>query len=97
VTTRYRICVLALLAATRVVLAKTYPASFLLLALNFPHILRLTWLHERGSAVPLAIAAGILFVSMAVHKVDEGYVGVYYRGGALLDVRDRAPRTTVRH
>jgi len=40
-------------------------------------------------ANPAAVAAGIVFgcaflVNFALHKIDEGHVGVYYRGGALL-------------
>jgi len=40
-------------------------------------------------ANPAAVAAGIvlgmaLLVNFALHKIDEGHVGVYYRGGALL-------------
>jgi len=32
----------------------------------------------------LIAVAGIL-VSFSLHKIEEGHVGVYYRGGALLD------------
>ncbi|XP_064388698.1 erlin-2-like [Halichondria panicea] len=31
------------------------------------------------------LAATGVFVSLSLHKIDEGHVGVYYRGGALLD------------
>ncbi|GMR48778.1 hypothetical protein PMAYCL1PPCAC_18973, partial [Pristionchus mayeri] len=39
--------------------------------------------------IPLGIAAGVAIVfaialNGAIHHIDEGYVGVYYRGGALL-------------
>lgn len=38
---------------------------------------------------PLAIVAGAvvvfgIFINFSIHKIDEGHVGVYYRGGALL-------------
>ncbi|GIY53826.1 hypothetical protein CDAR_13811 [Caerostris darwini] len=38
------------------------------------------------SAVVAAIAAVMLFVicNFSLHKIDEGHVGIYYRGGALL-------------
>jgi len=32
----------------------------------------------------VGLAAMLALLSMAVHKIDEGHVGVYYRGGALL-------------
>jgi len=40
-------------------------------------------------ANPAAVAAGVVLglaflVNFALHKIDEGHVGVYYRGGALL-------------
>jgi len=34
--------------------------------------------------VLLGICIMGLLSSLAIHKVDEGHVGVYYRGGALL-------------
>ena len=34
--------------------------------------------------MPVAIILAILAIS-TLHKVDEGYVGVYWRGGALID------------
>lgn len=36
-----------------------------------------------GSILVLCCAL-VLLVSLSVHKIDEGHVGVYYRGGALL-------------
>ena len=27
----------------------------------------------------------VLFMNSALHKIEEGHVAVYYRGGALLD------------
>jgi len=40
-------------------------------------------------AQPLAIVGGAvlvfgIFINFSIHKIDEGHVGVYYRGGALL-------------
>lgn len=35
--------------------------------------------------VLIALAAFGLIISSSIHKVDEGHVGVYYRGGALLE------------
>jgi hypothetical protein len=36
--------------------------------------------------VPAAVIALIsLLIPMSIHKVNEGHVGVYYRGGALID------------
>eukprot|EP00795_Rhopilema_esculentum_P005419 gene5419-588_t len=32
----------------------------------------------------VAFAAAAIFVGISIHKIDEGHVGVYYRGGALL-------------
>ena len=32
----------------------------------------------------VAVAIGLFFNS-ALHKIEEGHVAVYYRGGALLD------------
>lgn len=42
---------------------------------------------ESNSLIGAGIAFALLFVAFnsAVHKIEEGYVGVYYRGGALLD------------
>ena len=37
---------------------------------------------------PCAVLFGIVFticVTTGLHKVDEGYIAVYFRGGALLD------------
>jgi erlin len=31
------------------------------------------------------VAIGLLIVFNVLHKVKEGHVGVYYKGGALLD------------
>lgn len=34
----------------------------------------------------LALGVGTaLFVNVALHRIEEGHVGVYYRGGALLN------------
>jgi regulator of protease activity HflC (stomatin/prohibitin superfamily) len=33
----------------------------------------------------LAVALAAFIVSSSLHRIDEGYVGVYYRGGALLE------------
>ncbi|KAI1304199.1 Erlin-2-B [Halotydeus destructor] len=35
-------------------------------------------------ATGMVIALGAFMISSALHRIDEGYVGVYYRGGALL-------------
>ena len=33
----------------------------------------------------LVLGSGLaLLISLSIHKIDEGHVGVYYRGGALL-------------
>ena len=34
--------------------------------------------------IVIAVSALVLIVSLTIHKIDEGHVGVYYRGGALL-------------
>lgn len=40
------------------------------------------------SQLPFHIAMGfiIVFLTISLHKIDEGNVGVYYRAGALLTV-----------
>jgi hypothetical protein len=40
-------------------------------------------------AQPLFVAAAMgavvmLIINLALHRIEEGHVGVYYRGGALL-------------
>ena len=37
-----------------------------------------------GQIILVLIPISILFWNNALHKIDEGYVGVYFRGGALL-------------
>jgi len=37
-----------------------------------------------AAAIPLAIAVAGVMLNFALHKIEEGHVGVYYRGGALL-------------
>lgn len=37
-----------------------------------------------GGAVALVLALGALTISMTIHQINQGYVGIYYRGGALL-------------
>lgn len=32
----------------------------------------------------IVLSVFIAFISLSLHKIDEGHVGVYYRGGALL-------------
>jgi regulator of protease activity HflC (stomatin/prohibitin superfamily) len=33
----------------------------------------------------IGAACALYFLSFGIHKIDEGYVGVYYRGGKLLN------------
>ncbi|CAG2118072.1 unnamed protein product, partial [Medioppia subpectinata] len=42
---------------------------------------------ESNVLIGAGIAFGLLVVAFnsAIHKIEEGHVGVYYRGGALLD------------
>jgi regulator of protease activity HflC (stomatin/prohibitin superfamily) len=40
---------------------------------------------ETPLIVGLAIAAWIILLGMGIHRIDEGFVGIYYRGGELLD------------
>jgi len=37
-----------------------------------------------AGAILFAVCVLGLFTSLSIHKIDEGHVGVYYRGGALL-------------
>ena len=37
-----------------------------------------------AAVLPVAIAALALYLNFAIHRVEEGHVAVYYRGGALL-------------
>jgi regulator of protease activity HflC (stomatin/prohibitin superfamily) len=39
----------------------------------------------RPAAVAALAAAALLTALATLHQVDEGHVGVYWRGGALLD------------
>lgn len=34
--------------------------------------------------IMVALGLAMLFISLGFHKIDEGHVGVYFRGGALL-------------
>lgn len=36
-------------------------------------------------AILIVSALTLLFLTLGFHKVEEGHVGVYFRGGALLD------------
>jgi regulator of protease activity HflC (stomatin/prohibitin superfamily) len=38
-----------------------------------------------GALIILSIALFALILTTSLHKIDEGYIGIYYRGGALLD------------
>ena len=37
-----------------------------------------------SGAVLVVSALTLLFLSLGFHRVEEGHVGVYFRGGALL-------------
>ncbi|XP_074648122.1 erlin-1-like isoform X2 [Tubulanus polymorphus] len=37
-----------------------------------------------GTVLAVAIGLAALFLNFSLHKIEEGHVGVYYRGGALL-------------
>lgn len=42
---------------------------------------------NQSSSLPFIIAVAVVWtalLSLSLHKIDEGFVGVYYRGGALL-------------
>lgn len=40
---------------------------------------------ETPLIVGLAITAWIILLGMGIHRIDEGFVGIYYRGGKLLN------------
>ncbi|VDM23820.1 unnamed protein product [Hydatigera taeniaeformis] len=40
--------------------------------------------HVAFSYAALALITWVVFLSASIHKIEEGHVGVYYRGGALL-------------
>ncbi|KAL5968543.1 Erlin-1 [Taenia solium] len=40
--------------------------------------------HATFSYITLALITWVLILSASIHKIEEGHVGVYYRGGALL-------------
>ncbi len=44
--------------------------------------LALHWSHKLGSSIAVAAVA----VQYSLHRVEEGHVGVYFRGGAMLQV-----------
>ena len=37
-----------------------------------------------GSVVAVAVVVLAMTFNFAIHKIEEGHVGVYFRGGALL-------------
>ena len=37
-----------------------------------------------AGGILIVVSVLVLLVSLTIHKIDEGHVGVYYRGGALL-------------
>lgn len=43
-----------------------------------------------GGAILLGVCILGLLTSLSIHKIDEGHVGVYYRGGALLQTTSGA-------
>ena len=41
---------------------------------------------QPGAVLVLGLGVSLgLFANLALHRIDEGHVGVYYRGGALLN------------
>jgi regulator of protease activity HflC (stomatin/prohibitin superfamily) len=37
-----------------------------------------------AGGILIVISILVLLISLTIHKIEEGHVGVYYRGGALL-------------
>ena len=39
---------------------------------------------DGAGLIVTVIAVGVLLLALGIHKIEEGHVGVYFRGGALL-------------